>query len=1034
MYLGGFNRKRYVPATADAIEKNIAANLMHSRGDKLKTFKRTAIAVGVAHVVLMASSAAHAQTAADKEKAVEAPQTVVVTGQRKALESAQSIKQNAEEIVDSIVAEEAGKLPDRSIAEVLQRVAGVMIDRVGNKGDPQHFSVEGTGVTVRGLSYVRSELNGRDAFSANGGRALSWADVGPELMAGVDVYKNPSAEQIEGGVAGLINLRTALPFDFKGAHASLSLKQSRGKLRGENAPDVSGLVSNRWETSIGKVGALLDISRSENKTRSDAIQAAPYFPRFDIEPGKTLWVPQNGSWRREDYDHTRDGLYGALQWKKGDLDSSLTYFHSEHESKWIEAAQYSTNDPYKSVFSNAKYNDNGVFQSGTISNPINGGVQFFNNSKVMSSTTKTRDLAWALKWRASNSWTMKSDLQFIRANSAAKMATADIGAKLPGMLLDVTGSTPRIGFDDAARAAMVNPANNYWNQMMHSADRNDAKQTAWRGDVQYSFDDPVLRDVRFGVRVTDRKATSRSSFNWAPVVASWEAGDGSWQNVRSLAGLSDPRFAQNVSPVVFNNFFNGNSTMPPTLLVPTPGALENHGPMFENMNNFVDLLCKTTAPCGSKFYTPFTEKTFEDPSNINKQSEQTSAAYATLRFGFDDWRFPVEGNIGLRVVKTKMNASGYMKLNVPTGTTRPAGVPAMTAFAEARDYAQTYTNALPSLNLKMNASKELQFRFAYSLGVSRPEFGLMQAYETLSQNVVMEGEGAAQTLKEVTYTGTSKGNPLLKPTRGTNVDLTAEWYPAKSTSLTMAVFSKELKDIVVQRNFLREVKDDAGAAHNFVLTGPTNGARGTVRGVEVGFQNYFDKLPGLLSGIGVSGNYTYIDSKYDLYNRITGKYCSTLPPDSAQNYDALTNGCDTDGRAIGNLPMPYLSKNAFNLALMYDKGPVSARLAYSWRGRYLQAVNANGYRGNNGTNTNPASPGYLKDQNIGYSLPVFAEDYGTVDAGISYKFNEHLSVSVEGQNLTDKVFKQTIQQHAGTQGIMWFSTGPRYTASLRYTY
>jgi TonB-dependent receptor len=135
----------------------------------------------------------------------------VVVGQRAALESAQKRKQDAEEIVDSIVADDMGKLPDKSVTEVLQRMPGVTIDRTMNRQDPQQgvgdgimrFAAEGTGVSIRGMSYVRSELNGRDSFSANGGRSLSFEDVPPELMAGIDVYKSPSAEQIEGAVGGL---------------------------------------------------------------------------------------------------------------------------------------------------------------------------------------------------------------------------------------------------------------------------------------------------------------------------------------------------------------------------------------------------------------------------------------------------------------------------------------------------------------------------------------------------------------------------------------------------------------------------------------------------------------------------------------------------------------------------------------------------------------------------------------------------------------------------------------------------------------
>jgi len=181
----------------------------------MRQFNRTAIAVGVAQLCWM--SAVFAQDTAPAAPAANS-QVVTITGQRAALNSAQNIKRNSDEVVDSIVAEDIGKLPDKSITEVLQRVPGVTIDRTMSRSDPEHFSVEGSGVSIRGLTWVRSELNGRDSFSSTGGRALNFEDVPPELMAGVDVYKNPSAEQIEGGISGLVNLRTALPFAKRDPH------------------------------------------------------------------------------------------------------------------------------------------------------------------------------------------------------------------------------------------------------------------------------------------------------------------------------------------------------------------------------------------------------------------------------------------------------------------------------------------------------------------------------------------------------------------------------------------------------------------------------------------------------------------------------------------------------------------------------------------------------------------------------------------------------------------------------------------------
>jgi iron complex outermembrane receptor protein len=136
---------------------------------------------------------------------------IVVTGRRAALQAADQRKRRSETIVDSIVADDAGKLPDNSITEVLQRVSGVSIVRFAALGDPDHYSVQGSGVQVRGLTGVASRLNGREIFSANNGRAILWSDVTPELMSAVDVYKASTADLIEGGTGGQIDLRTKMP-------------------------------------------------------------------------------------------------------------------------------------------------------------------------------------------------------------------------------------------------------------------------------------------------------------------------------------------------------------------------------------------------------------------------------------------------------------------------------------------------------------------------------------------------------------------------------------------------------------------------------------------------------------------------------------------------------------------------------------------------------------------------------------------------------------------------------------------------------
>jgi len=193
---------------------------------------------------------------------------IVVTGTRASLRSAQSIKQNSSQIVDSIVADDIGKLPDRNVAEALQRVAGIQIQR--NYG-------EGSSVAIRGLTQVRTELNGRDIFTAGGVDQLSLEDVPAELLAGIDVYKNPSADQIEGQLSGVINFRTRKPFDFPGAKLAANVTNNYYDLVGKSGPSASLLLSDRWKTGIGEFGVLADVAYQKAYFRDDQITTEPYY-------------------------------------------------------------------------------------------------------------------------------------------------------------------------------------------------------------------------------------------------------------------------------------------------------------------------------------------------------------------------------------------------------------------------------------------------------------------------------------------------------------------------------------------------------------------------------------------------------------------------------------------------------------------------------------------------------------------------------------------------------------------------------------
>src|SRR5690242_3928191 len=199
-------------------------------------------------------------------------QEVVVSGIRESMENALHIKQFADTIEDSIVAQDIGKLPDVTAIDAIQRIPGVQISRqLGEGGGTVTIggSAVMSGYEIRGLPQAETTLNGREVFSAQGSRVLNLADIPSALLAGIDVYKDPTADQIAGGIAGTVDLRTHKPFDFRGLEVEGSGEEQYGDLIGQAKPAFTALASDTWETGAGKLGALLTLSYQDRSYRED---------------------------------------------------------------------------------------------------------------------------------------------------------------------------------------------------------------------------------------------------------------------------------------------------------------------------------------------------------------------------------------------------------------------------------------------------------------------------------------------------------------------------------------------------------------------------------------------------------------------------------------------------------------------------------------------------------------------------------------------------------------------------------------------
>lgn len=957
----------------------------------------TVLALGIA---LMLSAPAYAQQAApagqESQQATELD-TVVVTGIRGSVYRAQDIKRDSDTFVDSVTALDIGALPDRSITETLSRIPGVTIDRFLSVGDPEHFSAEGGGVQVRGLTQVRSELNGRDSFSASGGRNLSFADVPAELMAGVDVYKNQKADMIEGGVGGSVDLRTFMPFDFDGQRISGSLSGNYGDFSEKWKPTASALYSNTWDTGAGKVGLLVDITHSELATRTDGMFVRPFFNNSNTDlngdgTNESLWLPRGADWRTLEYERERQGAYVALQWRPSDdVELYATAFQSRYDELWNEDAIFVSNDPLAvGLDTSQPYEmDGNVFRSGRLTQP--GGVPMGTDIRASHRDSKTTDFSLGLKWSLSEATELTTDFQYIKATTKGLDSTVSLGVNVPYIDVDLRGGRPSIGVDEQFTG---NPDNYYWGFTMDHQDDNEAEELAWRADLKHSFDSGFLKSVKFGVRMTQRDATSiDTGYNWKPVFQTWMQG---WALPAGAMPPLDLNGEVNSSLVhlnTFNNFYRGDAKTPGGFYAPVLATALGFPGSYQAIHD-------AAAPyydCCIAYST-----TELDNLHTNIQSETTEGAYLMVNFGLDDAR--LDGNVGVRVVRTENAASGF--LIYPNAAYAPylgAGE------SEAVSAENSYTDVLPSVNLRWEFADNLILRFAASKAIARPNFSDMQAYQVLNvdvrDGVTPPTDGSALPVTDLELTGSSFDNPYLEPMKADQFDLSLEWYfdPDKGGMAWINLFHKDVKDYFRRQTQLVSYPGADGNEYDYLITRPVNVGTARIQGAEIGWTQFFDFLPAPFDGFGMSANYTYIDSSTDVPNNLD------------------TQPVDTDGSVFGGLPADGLSKNSYNVAGFYEKGPWQIRLAYNWRSEYLLSIGPNGYNGGDG--------------GIAWKLPVYSDAFGQLDGSIFYKINDKISLGLEMNNLNNAEQRTLMDQNgAGKRVTSWYVNDTRYAATLRVTF
>lgn len=1077
--------------------------------------------VSLLALALVGAHGAQAQTAAEP-KAEEAPvlEEIVVVGVRAALESALDIKRNAGTVVDSITATDIGAFPDKSVSEALQRVPGITVSRLQSSDDSTHPSGEGTSVLIRGLTQVRTEFNGRDSFSADSYRGLNFNDVSPELMAGVDSYKNQTADMIEGGIAGTVNLRTRLPFDSDGLAIAGNIKGSYGDRSKKWTGEYSGMISNVWETNAGKFGLLANLARSHVVTRTESVimdKIDTYCSAGAVDAsgkaiigadgavgctrnpfGGTGWayMPDGIRYSLVDYDRTRRGtsLAGQYENDDGSFQATVQYNHSKYHNAWLENASHVILDGNAygssafrvrdtSVIGPAtgspalKFGADGMLESGLLtqghgswrgswdslqdaintgsavpgkpfvnycgngacsSTTLQDGLYFQNEARNFDHREGTKDLSFNVKWDVNDRLHTSFDVQRITAST-----TNDDILVATGSMADMQYSVGKNGVPNVvmkpgsnvnyAPGGLSNP-HNYWIPFIQAhLEDNDAKETAFRGDATYDLDaaDGWLNSLKVGVRHADRKQTVRySTFNWTPVAASWNC-NGPGFNADSTGGAY-PAGCGNGQPFkgygagiwdsvnLGDDFFNGDVYPNGDLVYLSREVLKDRDRLVKslsgpNTNNpvspgWVPICDRPGLPSGSCFL----------PSEVMHVQEKTNAGYAMLRFGGGDMTIfngiTVDGNVGVRIVETKINSQGSVGFptdtalrslqGTPCGSTLPPGAvvnpacsltPAILAFANgagtANDFKTDYTNVLPSFNVRFGLDDDQYIRFAASRAMARPDFGLLRNFVSIQSPVIDTTASSPYLVKNAAgqVTGynfvfrAESGYAGLKPLKADQFDLGYEYYLGKSGLFSVGGFYKKLRNSISYGEFVREFTN--GTSTQTVITrGPRNQkGGGELYGFETSYQTFFDFLPDFWNGLGMQVNYTYVEqSGINNSNLVTQ---GALDAGGTGGFGAGLDVSGGRGAVIDSHKLAGISKHTYNIVGLYEQGPIGLRLAYNWRSRFL-------------TNN--------LDCCIG--LPVFQKAAGFLDGSIRYSVSENLEIALEGTNLLDTktIYQQQI--------------------------
>ncbi|WEF30812.1 TonB-dependent receptor [Pseudoduganella chitinolytica] len=980
------------------------------RAHKRRSARAARFALTSATVLVLGTAAA--QTTAPPASADE-PTKVVVTGLRASLESALNKKREDNGIVDVIKAEDMGKFPDTNLAESLQRVPGVVINRDAG---------EGRNITVRGLGqdFTRVRINGIEGLAttgatdssggANRSRGFDFNVFASELFSSLTVRKSSSADVDEGSLGATVDLTTMRPFDLKGFNATITAKGKYNDLAEKTDPRVAFLLSNtfmdrklgvlvsgayskrqvleegfstvRWDNGpssggwCAPQGVPANPANSTATTCGPAAQGVARLPfsqgavdAYNAASSAANFTPRIPRYGRLTHDQDRLGLTASVQWRpmRGSLltfDMLYSKLEASRQEDYLEAISFSRGGtqggkPQTSVVE-ALYAPNGALLYGKFN-----GVDVRAESRYDELTTTFTQPTLTWEQDLAEGWRLNAKLGRAKSkfrNPVQTTTTLD-ALNVNGYTMDFRNNDrlPAIGYPfDPTQAGgaltIVGVPQVASGTQPSSIPNTTASEIRIRPQGTTNTTDVADVNVSWDV-LPDRFSLKAGASAKKYTFDSYE-----FRRVNQGDTIFAPAAGTSVASLttMLTGFGKGTDLPAGT---PTSWATPNLAAIAQAYDIYCN--CIKSGPAGGP--GDFTLSSIENANargNNRSVREEDKGVYLMGDFNTEVAGIPVRGNVGVRYVRTDLSSTGYVATNNGTAVTVD----------------NRYSDTLPAFNVAATLRPDFIVRFGAAKVMTRPQLNDLSPGGTIAT------------------TGTlsiTSGNPNLKPFRAKTFDSSFEWYFAKNSFLGLGLFQKNIGTYI--QSLRTDVRfRDTGLPLSllptnftgdevFAVTAPVNTEGGKLRGFEINYQQPFTFLPGIGKNFGSLLNYTYVKSTMDYL---------VSPNGGATIMDDLLN----------------LSPKSWNATFYYDDGRFSARVSTSQRDAFLTRVP--------GQNNNDVE-GKNKSLNV--------------DLSLSYKVNDKLDLTFEGVNLTNEENDQFTSRQRNSV-VVNHVTGREYLLGLRYKF